>query len=187
MGTGFLWRNTQASECHPASKLSLMRRLALLCVFAFACASEDAVPTNTMLWRVEGWERPSGDGRQEVRVSRGTIIAFRASGEYVEVHCSLIEQPDGSVLIQSGRPCVSAVGRWSEEDGALTVTREKASAAALCSVPSLEFRVTGNSVRGDVVGAGEAAYSPVTRFVAPEFETHVQKARAGTECRAAER
>ena len=159
-----------------------MRRLALLCVFAFACASEDGVPTNTMLWRVEGWQRPSASGRQDVRVSRGTILAFRESGEYVEVHCSLIEQADGAVLIQSGRPCVSAVGRWSQEEGMVTATREKASAAALCSAPSLTFRVTGNSVSGDVVGAGEAAYSPVTRFVAPEFETHVEKARAGTEC-----
>ncbi|HEX6178591.1 MAG TPA: hypothetical protein VF057_09540, partial [Thermoanaerobaculia bacterium] len=75
-----------------------MRRLALLCVFAFACASEDGVPTNTMLWRVEGWQRPSASGRQDVRVSRGTILAFRESGEYVEVHCSLIEQADGAVL-----------------------------------------------------------------------------------------
>ncbi|HEX6179318.1 MAG TPA: hypothetical protein VF057_13230, partial [Thermoanaerobaculia bacterium] len=71
---------------------------------------------------------------------------------------------------------------WSQEEGMVTATREKASAAALCSAPSLTFRVTGNSVSGDVVGAGEAAYSPVTRFVAPEFETHVEKARAGTEC-----
>lgn len=159
-----------------------MRRFALLCIFAFACASETAVPTNTMLWRVEGWQRPSAGARDDVRVSRGTILAFRESGEYVEVHCSLIEQSDGTVLIQSGRPCVSAVGRWVEEDGVVTATREKASAAALCSAPSLAFRVVGNSVSGDVVGAGEASYSPVTRFVAPEFETHVEKARSGSSC-----
>lgn len=156
--------------------------LLLLPVTLLACAGSDPVPTNAMLWRVEGWQRPPAGARQDVRVSRATILGFRKNGEYVEVHCSVIEQPDQTVLIQSGRPCVSAVGRWEQRGGTVTATRQHASAAALCTQPQVTFRVTGNSVSGNVTGAGEAAYTPVTRFVAPEFETHVEKAREGSAC-----
>ena len=137
-----------------------------------------------MLWRIQGgWEAPAATMRQDVRVARGTIIAFRAGGEYVEVHCSLIEQPDQTVLIQSARPCVSAVGRWEQKGEQITVRRQQATAKALCTQPQLTFSVVGNSVSGDVIGAGAGSYTPVTRFVAPEFETRVNAAKnSGVKC-----
>lgn len=153
-----------------------MRWLTPVVVLALACGGE-RVPINTMLWRIEGWQAPPAGARQDVRVTRGTIVVFRASGEYVEVHCSLIEQPDQTVLIQSGRPCVSAVGTWEQRDGEVLATRTQSTAAVLCSQPQITFRVTGNAVSGDVAGSGAGSYSPVTRFVAPEFETHVNAAR----------
>lgn len=152
------------------------------------CGRDDRVPVNTMLWRIEGWQQPPPGARQDVRVSRGTVIVFRASKEYVELHCSLIEQPDQAVLIQSGKPCVSAVGQWEQRGSEVVVTRTQATAAALCSQPRLTFEVTGNSVAGDVTGSGKASYSPVTRFVAPEFETHVTAAkRSPTRCATGEK
>lgn len=156
----------------------MRRYLAAVCLLVLGCGRDPIVPTNTMLWRIQGgWEAPGPAMRQGVRVARGTILAFRAGNEYVEVHCSLIEQPDQTVLIQSGRPCASAVGRWEQKGDQILVHRAQATTKALCSQPGLTFEVIGNSVSGDVIGAGTASYSPVTRFVAPEFETHVNAAK----------
>jgi hypothetical protein len=160
-----------------------MRVTILIAVMLAACAAEQKVPTDTMLWRVNGWRQPPPGARQDVRVSLGTIVTFRSSGEYVEVHCALIEQPDQTVLIQSGRPCVAAVGRWEQKGGEVIVTREIATAAALCSKPAVVFRVTGNSVTADLTGEGPQSYTPVTRFVAPEFESQVELAKkSGKRC-----
>ena len=158
----------------------------LVALLVLACRGEE-VPQNTMLWHVHGWRTPPSGARQDVRTSLATFIGFRKNGEYVEVHCSVIEQPDQTVLIQSGRPCVSAVGRWIQKRSEVEVTRETASVTALCSQPSVTFKVQGQSVTANLTGEGEATYSPVTRFVAPEFESHVEKAKSGAKCAPADR
>ena len=155
--------------------------LSVALLFLLSCRG-DEVPQNTMLWHVQGWKTPTAGMRQDVRTSLATFVGFRKNGEYVEVHCSVIEQPDQTVLIQSGRPCVAAVGKWEQDGSEVEVRREQASVGALCSQPSLTFRVQGQTVTANLTGEGDATYSPVTRFVAPEFETHVEKARSGTRC-----
>ncbi|HUP49835.1 MAG TPA: hypothetical protein VNA04_13700 [Thermoanaerobaculia bacterium] len=152
-----------------------------------ACGWGDpVVPLNTQLWRLDrAWEAPPPGARQDVRTAPGTIIAFRGGGEYVEVHCSLIEQPDQTVLIQSGRPCVAAVGTWEQRGSEIVATRSRvggpgrpeALRSAFCSQPRLTFRIEGRSVSGNAGGEGTGTYTPVTRFVAPEFETYVTAAR----------
>jgi hypothetical protein len=45
--------------------------------------------------------------------------------------------------------------------------------------------VSGNSLIGDTSGGSAGTYSPVTRLVAPDFESYVDRAReAGVNCSA---
>ncbi len=143
----------------------------------FAC-SGTPVPKDRPLWYIEGqWVTPRD---ANVRTALATIIVFRSSGEFVEYHCRLIEQPDATVYIASTGSRVVSVGRWKQEGGRVTATRQKVFRSAgrssgrepLCDQPQLEFHVDGNSVSGPA-----GTYAPVTRLVAPDFESYVNEAK----------
>ena len=64
----------------------------------------------------------------------------------------------------------------------ITVARQKVSRADvtrfLC--PPLTFHISGLSVVGNAGGRGEGMYAPVTRLVAPDFQTYLKEAREST-------
>jgi len=154
-----------------------MKKLLLLALALVlsGCGSRPELPVNTMLWRLDREWAQAG----QVRTATATILSFRSSGEFVELHTWVVERPDSTVYIASDRPRVAAAGRWTREDDVVTATRARVSPAgrSFCSEPPLTFRITATSVTGNAGGAGEGAYSPVTRLVAPEFESYIKEAK----------
>ena len=145
-----------------------------------------AVPLNTQLWRIDAeWLTPPG---ANVRTAPATILVFRSGGEYVELHCQLIEQPDTTVYIRSGGQFISAVGKWKQDGDTITVTREKigeniakpfaGGVHPLCRHAQLTFKITGNAVSGSAGEKTSGTYAPVTRLVAPDFESYVNEAKS---------
>lgn len=146
--------------------------LAALFLLFFACKGADPVPRDTQMWRIEGEWKDAGNS---IRTARATIIAFRSSKEFVEVHTSVIERPDGTVYIMARAPRTAAVGQWEQRRSKVEVIRKK-----VVDLPcgTVTFQVTGKSVL-DSFGT----YSPITRLVAPEFETFVNATKQkGSSC-----
>lgn len=139
-----------------------------------ACRKAPELSVDTLLWRLDRDWTQSGD----VRSATATLISFRSSGEFVELHAWLVERPDSTVYLLSNRPRIAAVGKWTREDDVVTARRDRVSPAArsLCAEPPLSFRVMTTSVIGNAGGKGEGSYSPVTRLVIPELETHLREA-----------
>jgi hypothetical protein len=161
-----------------------MKRLLLVFVFLALSCRGPGVPVNTMLWRIDTpWVTPAG--RTDVRTAQATIITFRANQEYVEFHTPVIEQNDATVYLQSGRPRGVAIGRWELKGSEITATRQKIARTGarvkpgdpLCVPVQLKFRTTGKSVTGNAGGTGNGSYTPITRLVAPDIESYVEKAR----------
>lgn len=167
-----------------------MKRWLPVLLVAAAC-HRAVVPRDTQLWRVDApWLTPPGAA---VRTAPGTILAFRSSGEYVELHCQLIEQPDQTVYIRSGGQFIAAVGKWKQNGDRIDVTREKVGeniakpfaggVHPLCRDAHIEFRIDGQSVTGQAGEKTPGTYAPVTRLVAPDFESYVNEAkRSPIEC-----
>lgn len=143
------------------------------------------VPLNTQLWRIDAeWVTPPG---ASVRTAPATILVFRSGGEFVELHCQLIEQPDSTVYIMSGGQFIAAVGKWTQKGDTITATREKigeniakpfaGGVHPLCRHAQLTFRITGQSVSGSAGEKTPGTYAPVTRLVAPDFESYVKEAK----------
>lgn len=162
-----------------------MKRLFVALIVSLGCGREAEVPLDRMLWRVEPWVT-----RESVRTAPATIVIFRSNGEYVEFHGWVIEQPDTSVYISSDRQYVAIVGRWTKDGSTIRTTREQiarrtplAGADPLCAQSALTFSIVGNSVTGSAGQAETGTYSPVTRLVAPDFQSYVDKAKkSGIAC-----
>ncbi|HEY3055118.1 MAG TPA: hypothetical protein VGK31_04195 [Thermoanaerobaculia bacterium] len=157
-----------------------MKRYLIAALILCAC-HRAVVPTNTLLWRVNGpWaDHPRGDGTS-VRTAQAVIISFRASHEYVEHHGTVIEQPDTSVYIVSGAKHVIAVGRWEQDGSDIKVKRQLVSpqnAGVLCDQAQLRFRISEASVIGDTGELTTGIYAPVTRLVSPDFESYINAAK----------
>ena len=156
-----------------------MRRIALLLLLLAACGRELVMPQDTMLWRLDrDWSQTG-----EARTARATILTFRSSGEFVELHCWVIERPDGAVYVASDRPRVVAVGRWKREKNAITADRSSVAGApaSVCAQPRISMELSGGrSIMADVGNGSVGAYSPVTRLIAPEFESYVNDAKRST-------
>ncbi len=156
-----------------------MKRIGIVFVAMalFTGCNRHPVPKDRQLWRIEGqWVTPRDSN---VRTALATIIVFRSSGEFVERHCRLIEQPDSTVYIASTGPQIVAVGVWKQSGDVVSATRQKIFRSTrsegpepLCDHPHIPFRVEGNSVSGE-----GGAYAPVTRLVAPDFESYVNEAK----------
>lgn len=163
-----------------------MKRFVFVLLMLAACSRPAKVPLDTQLWRLDAdWMTPQG---ATVRTAPATILVFRTSGEYVEVHCQLIEQPDQTVYMRSGAQFISAVGKWRQSGATIHVTREKIGEKIarpfagpgvhpLCRHADLTFQISGNSVTGNAGEKTPGAYAPVTRLVAPDFESYVNEAK----------
>ncbi len=135
-----------------------------------------------MLWKLDSpWISPSRDN--PVRTAQATLLIFRSNGEFVEDHCELIEQPDGTVYILSKSAHVTAVGRWEQRRSIIHARRQSIARTVGIPLPKdplceaeLSFQISGNSVVG-TLGLG-GSYSPVARLVAPDFESFVKRARS---------
>jgi len=79
------------------------------------------------------------------------------------------------------------VGRWKQDGDTVNVTREKVGQRIavpfgggvhpLCRNPQLSFQVNGNTVSGNAGEKTPGTYAPVTRLVAPDFESYVDEAK----------
>ena len=113
-----------------------------------------------------------------------TIVTFRASGEFAELHCWLIEQPDTTQYIASRAPRVAAIGTWKQHGDKVDVKRTSIARTVplhtavdpLCTEAPV-VTVSGESVTGNVGATSNGTYAPVTRLVAPDFESYVSEAR----------
>lgn len=131
------------------------------------------MPVNTLLWRVEGWKETTTAKRR----ARAKMIIFRANGEYVEYLCYVIEQPDTSIFISTFDPRVVTSGNWTAKRPQIFATRRVIARPVpyagptdpLCS--DVKFTISGNSVI-----SGDGQYSPLTRLVAPDFESNIKDA-----------
>lgn len=162
-----------------------MKRFVFVCLLVAACSREAKVPLDTQLWRLDAeWMTPQG---ASVRTAPATILVFRSSGEFVEVHCQLIEQADQTVYIRSGAQYISAVGKWKQDGSKIRATREKigeriatpfsGGVHPLCRHADLTFEISGNTVSGSAGEKTPGTYAPVTRLVAPDFESYVNDAK----------
>lgn len=162
-----------------------MKRLLFVFLLAAACGHRAVVPRDTQLWRIDApWVTPPGTN---VRTAPATILVFRTSGEFVELHCQLIEQPDQTVYIRSGSQYIAAVGKWKQNGETIAATREKigenisvpfaGAQHPLCKHAQLTFHIEGNAVSGSAGEKTPGTYAPVTRLVAPDFESYVNEAK----------
>lgn len=147
--------------------------LAATLLLVFACKRADPVPQNTQMWRVDGeWKV---DDNNDIKIAPASIITFRGSKEFVEVHTWVLERKDATVYILPRAPRTVAVGKWEQRGSKVNVERKK-----VVGLPCerITFQVSGDSVTDNA-----GSYSPVTNLVAPEFETFVNAAKkTGTAC-----
>lgn len=151
-----------------------------------ACGSEPELSKDTLLWRVDSWEERAPG----VRVAMATILSFRSSGEFVELHCRVLERADQTVYVASDSPRLTIVGSWTREGNTVTAKRLKIKRPAPFAGPrdplcdgTLTFQISGKSVTGKAGEETPGTYSPVTRLVAPEFESYATEARdRGASC-----
>ena len=158
-----------------------MRRVFAAALLAAACSRGPQVPVNTLLWHVEEW-RPASPN---VRRAAAKFISFRAHGEFTEHVCYVIEQPDTSVYISRSDPHVIAIGKWTDQRPRIEATRDlvsrstghRAGTDPLCAAST--FTISGNSV----IDQKGVQFTPVTRLVAPDFESYYSDAqKTGTPC-----
>lgn len=159
-----------------------MRRVLIVALLAGAFCSRPRVPVNTLLWHVESWT-PVATGARRAPAS---FIGFRAHGEFIEHICYVIEQPDTSVYLSASDVHVIRIGKWEKDGAKIEVMPQLVarmlggrteSDMRLCS--ATEFKISGNSV----IGHDDKQYSPMTRLVAPDFESYINDARRfGTSC-----
>src|SRR5688572_563050 len=154
--------------------------LVLAAVLTLSCSTEPELSKDTLLWRVDKWDQSTPG----VRVATATILSFRSSGEFVELHCRVLERADETVYVASDSPRLTIVGSWTREGDRITAKRLKIQRPSpfrgprdpLCD-ETLTFQISGNSVTGKASEATPGTYSPVTRLVAPEFESYASEAR----------
>ncbi|HEY8133691.1 MAG TPA: hypothetical protein VII12_17565 [Thermoanaerobaculia bacterium] len=145
------------------------------------CRRPPEVPVNQFLVHLDApWVTPPEAAGRKVRTAPATVVSFRNEGEYLEVHCQLIEQPDTTLYVSSDHHHIAVVGHWTlQKDSTISVVREKVarpgSAKVLCK--PITFRISGKSAVGDAIGRGEGSYSPVTGFELPDIDIYMSEAR----------
>lgn len=156
------------------------KMVVLTALLVLACGAEPELSKDTLLWRVDRWEERSPG----VRVAMATILSFRSSGEFVELHCRVLERADQTVYVASDSPRLTIVGSWRREGDTVTAKRLKIRRPAPFAGPrdplcdeTLTFQISGKSVTGKAGEETSGTYSPVTRLVAPEFESYATEAR----------
>lgn len=162
-----------------------MLRPLILATLLLAGCGRTPVPT-VPVWQLEGpWEVPPKEMRSKARVAPAAILVFRESGEFVELHCRVIEQPDATLYISRRDPRVAAVGVWKQRFSTIRATRHRVARTIpfrgakdpLCENPELRFKIAGGSVIGRLGPGPEASYSTLDRLVAPDFDSYFDQAR----------
>lgn len=159
-----------------------MKKIAVLALLFVAC-HRAKVPHEEFLFRVDGqWQTPAAMRGQKVRSAPATIVYFRDDKEYFEMHFTVIEQNDDTLYISGNLPRASVIGKWQQDGETINVTREKISrpdvAKFLCA--PLTFHISGHSVTGNAGATSDGMYAPVTRLVAPDFQSYLKEARQST-------
>ena len=154
--------------------------IAAAALIALAACHRARVPHEQFLLRVDGrWVTPAALAGSRVRSAPATIVYFRDDHEYFELHFTLIEQNDETLYISGNLPRASAIGKWLQKGERIDVTREKISrpdvTRFLCQ--PLTLHISGHSLTGNAGGNGDGMYAPVTRRVAPDFQTYLKEAR----------
>lgn len=161
----------------------MKRIVAALALIALAACHRAKLTKEQFLLRLDGpWAAPATLAGAHVRSAPATIVYFRDDGEYFEVHFTVIEQNDDALYISGNLPRASAIGKWTQNGETVTVTRERISrgdvARFLCG--PLTFHISGGSVTGNAGAKSDGMYAPVTRLVAPDFQTYLKEAREST-------
>lgn len=174
--------------------MNMMRWIAAATLVALACGREAEVPVDRVLLRVAGaWEPVTRDAGDARRISPGTILILRNNKDFVEFHGWLLEQPDDTLYISSRHGHTVALGRWREDGAEIKARRDRVhrrtraanAAEPFCADRDLTFRVSATSLIGEAGEGSPGQYSPITRLVAPDFESYVDAARqSGVQCEA---
>jgi hypothetical protein len=159
------------------------RIVAVAALIALAACHRAKVPHEQFLLRLDGpWAAPATLAGKHVRSAPATIVYFRDDSEYFELHFTVIEQNDDALYISGNLPRASAIGKWTKDGETINVTRERISrgdvARFLCG--PIAFHISGGSVTGNAGAKSDGMYAPVTRLVAPDFQTYLKEAREST-------
>jgi hypothetical protein len=73
-------------------------------------------------WQPFKWQSPPRGVESHIKTSGADILILNPNGEFAEVHCLLIRQKDGSVLISNGDGEVVRVGHWHRDGNTVSVT-----------------------------------------------------------------
>ena len=158
-----------------------MRKYAAAAVLVMLVACHRAkVPHEQFLLRIDRpWQTPAALAVSGICVAGVEVAAGENDGEYFELHFHLIEQNEETLYISENLPRASAIGKWVQKGETIEVTRRKVSRADvttfLCT--PLMFHISGYSVTGNAGGKGDGMYAPVTRLVAPDFQSYLKEAR----------
>jgi len=142
-----------------------------------------------MMLRLDApWMAPPPSADRNIRMAPATVVTFRGNGEFAELHCWLIEQPDKTQYVSSRAPRVAAIGTWKQHGDKVDVKRTSIARTVplnapidpLCTEEPVVVHVSGNSVVGNVGATSDGTYAPVTQLVAPDFESYVSEARRST-------
>ena len=156
----------------------------ILVLVLLAACHRAPVPVNTLLLRLDApWMAPTSTAARPVRMAPATIISLRSGGEYAELHCWLIEQPDETLYIASRTPRVAAIGTWERHGDEIRIARSHIARTVplnktvdpLCD--PLTLTLSGNALSGNVGAQSDGLYGPVTRLVAPDYENFVSESR----------
>lgn len=154
-----------------------------------SCSPAPPIPTNKRLVRVDAaWSYPPPEVHAG-RTAPATIVVFKSSGEYVEHHCWVIEQIDGSFTISGGDPHVVAVGTWQQQGDQIRAHREAIERTVrligggdpLCQAPEPNFAVRVGRIFGSA-GADRPGEYRAWKVESSDFEAYVKEARRGTKC-----
>lgn len=156
-----------------------MKKLAVAALLFVACHRAQ-VPREEFLFRTDGpWQTQGEMGDRKIRSAPATILYFRDDKEYFELHFTAIERNEDTLYISENLPRASALGKWSQDGETITVTRERISrpdvGKFLCA--PLTLKISGHSVTGNAGGTSDGMYAPVTRLVAPDFQSYLKEAR----------
>ena len=115
------------------------------------------------------WESPPPELHSKIKSGPVRIRVFFPSGDYGQVGCYAVRQPDGSVLISRGDGDVVAIGRWHIEQDKVVVTSRIVYRTVVIlgrAIPEAETVEKFSFKQGQywTVWNKEGRYAPLLRF-----------------------
>ena len=104
----------------------LMRKVAgLVCFVALsACSDQVSIAGSTFVHIDSDWTSNPPDEPARERVASATALLFLPDGTFVEHHF-YVREIDGLQSISPGDPHLTAIGKWAQTSGQITVSRTK--------------------------------------------------------------